>query len=181
MTEVILVDEFDHPIGTMEKMKAHRESKLHRAFSIFIFNSNGEMLLQKRAENKYHNGGLWTNSCCSHPMPGEETSKAATRRLKEEMGFTTSLEKIFDFTYKVSFENGLTEYEFDHVFIGEFEGDIFPNYNEISDYCYMKTDEIKNSILEHPEKFTPWFRIAFDKVIEHKEVLKHKSKELTFQ
>ena len=114
-------------------------------------------------------------------MPGEETYNAATRRLIEEMGFTTSLEKIFDFTYKVSFENGLTEHEFDHVFIGEYEGDILPNYNEISDYCYMKTDEIKSSIQDHPEKFTPWFRIAFDKVIEHKTALKNKSTELTLQ
>ena len=164
MINVILVDENDFEVGTMEKMKAHREGVLHRAFSIFIYNSAGEMLLQRRSRNKYHNGGLWTNSCCSHPLPGEDTFSAAYRRLKEEMGFCAPLEKIFDFTYRVEFENGLTEYEFDHVFIGEYDGAIVPDYTEVSDYCFMKVKEIRNSIHEHPEKFTAWFKIAFEKV-----------------
>src|SRR5258708_5798594 len=120
----------------MEKLEVHQKGLLHRAFSIFIFNRKGEMLLQQRALNKYHNGGLWTNACCSHPAPGEKTLTAATRRLKEEMGFTTALEKAFDFTYKVSFENGLTENEFDHVFTGRYEGSIEPNPDEVKDYCF---------------------------------------------
>src|SRR4249919_2186768 len=114
--EVILVNEQNEAIGTMEKMEAHRKALLHRAFSVFIFNSKGEMLLQQRALNKYHSGGMWTNACCSHPYPEEDNLEAASRRLREEMGFATELEEIFDFTYKTVFENGLTEYEFDHVF-----------------------------------------------------------------
>ena len=124
MEEVVLVDEQDKPVGVMEKMQAHREGKLHRAFSVFIFNDKGEMLLQQRAFNKYHSAGLWTNACCSHPKPNETTETAAARRLNEELGFKTSLEKLFDFTYKASFENGLTEYEFDHVFSGIYNGEI---------------------------------------------------------
>src|SRR6516164_10337979 len=115
--EVILVNEQDEPIGTMGKMEAHKKALLHRAFSVFIFNSKGEMLLQQRARDKYHSGGLWTNACCSHPKPGEEVQLAASRRLNEELGFNTPLTKIFDFIYQSSFENGLTEFEFDHVFI----------------------------------------------------------------
>src|SRR5688572_13811853 len=114
--EVILVNEQDEVIGTMEKITAHRKAILHRAFSVFIFNSKGEMLLQQRAFNKYHSGGLWTNACCSHPAPGEHTADAAGRRLQEEMGFSASIQKIFEFTYFSEFENGLTEHEFDHVF-----------------------------------------------------------------
>src|ERR671938_198934 len=113
-TQVILVDEQDHQQGIADKLEAHAKGLLHRAFSIFIFNSKGEMLLQQRATGKYHSSGLWTNACCSHPAPGEVTIIAANRRLQEEMGFATPLEKAFDFTYKASFENGLTEHEFDH-------------------------------------------------------------------
>ena len=116
--DVILVDEHDVQTGTMEKMEVHQKALLHRAFSIFIFNEKGEMLLQKRADRKYHSAGLWTNACCSHPKPGEETLAAAEIRLQEEMGFNTELKKAFDFIYKAPFDNGLTEYEFDHVFIG---------------------------------------------------------------
>jgi len=122
MEQVILVNEQDEQVGIMEKMQAHREGKLHRAFSVFIFNNKREMLLQQRALNKYHSGGLWTNACCSHPKPNESTEAAAKRRLKEELGFETTLEKNFDFTYKADFENGLTEYEFDHVFSGVYNG-----------------------------------------------------------
>lgn len=161
MEQVILVDDFDTPLGTMEKMQAHREAKLHRAFSIFIFNNKGEMLLQQRALNKYHSGGLWTNACCSHPKPNETTEAAASRRLFEELGFETSLEKIFDFTYKADFENGLTEYEFDHVFSGIYNGEINFDKTEVADFCYRSVDEIQSALQSHPQKFTEWFKIAF--------------------
>lgn len=165
--DVILVDERDEPIGTMEKIEVHQKALLHRAFSVFIFNTKGEILLHKRAPKKYHSAGLWTNACCSHPQPGEETLMAAEKRLKEEMGIKTSLKKVFDFIYKTAFENGLTEYEFDHVFIGIYEGEISPNRNEVSDYCYKSIQEIKNSIISHPQKYTEWFKIAFPKIEAH--------------
>ena len=164
MEKLILVDEHDVPVGTMEKMEAHQKAVLHRAFSVFIFNSKGEMLLQQRALNKYHSGGLWTNACCSHPYEGQETLAAAEKRLQEEMGFSTSLTKAFDFVYKAPFDNGLTEYEFDHVYIGTYESEIVPDTSEVADYCYMSMEEIKNSILSHPQKYTEWFKIAFPKM-----------------
>jgi len=163
-TDVILVNEQDEPTGVMEKMEAHRKGVLHRAFSVFIFNHKGEMLLQQRALGKYHSGGLWTNACCSHPLPGEDTLDAATRRLHEEMGFSTSLEKIFDFVYQCEFEHGLTEHEFDHVFVGIYEGRMTPDPTEVKDYCYKNLDEIHSSLLSHPQKYTAWFGIAFPKV-----------------
>lgn len=162
--EIILVDEQDVQTGTMGKMEVHQKAMLHRAFSIFIFNEKGEMLLHKRADKKYHSGGLWTNACCSHPKPGQETLTAAQLRLQEEMGFKTELTKAFDFIYKAPLENGLTEYEFDHVFIGKYEGDIVPNADEVSDYCFKTVDEIKSSIQSHPDKYTVWFKIAFAKM-----------------
>jgi isopentenyl-diphosphate Delta-isomerase len=162
--EVILVDEHDVQTGTMEKMEVHQKALLHRAFSVFVFNDKGEMLLHKRADKKYHSGGLWTNACCSHPKPGEETRVAAAIRLQEEMGFNTELTKAFDFIYNAPFDNGLTEHEFDHVFIGRYEGDIVPNTEEVSDYCYKPVDEIKTSIQTHPQKYTEWFKIAFPKM-----------------
>jgi isopentenyl-diphosphate delta-isomerase len=161
---VILVDEHDEPVGVMEKLEAHQKALLHRAFSVFVFNTKGEVLLHKRAVKKYHSGGLWTNACCSHPCPGEETLQAAEKRLQEEMGIKIPLTKAFDFTYKAAFENGLTEHEFDHVFIGTYEGVIFPNVDEVSDYCYQSMEEIKNSIETHPQKYTEWFKIAFPKM-----------------
>src|ERR1700712_3061003 len=136
MEEVILVNERDEEIGAMEKMGAHCKRILHRAFSIFIFNNKKEMLLQQRAVNKYHSGGLWTNACCSHPKPGEVTKTAALRRLKEELGFETMLEEIFAFTYEASFENGLMEYEFDHVFTGIYNGEINFDTHEVKDICF---------------------------------------------
>jgi isopentenyl-diphosphate Delta-isomerase len=163
--EVILVNERDEVTGSMEKMEAHRKALLHRAFSIFIFNSKGEMLLQQRSKTKYHSAGLWTNACCSHPSPGEDTRAAAMRRLHEELGFSTELEKIFDFIYRAEFENGLTEYEFDHVFIGTFNGIILPDSNEVSDYCFKSVEEVASSLESHPSKYTDWFRLAFPKVI----------------
>ena len=169
MTEVILVNEHDEQTGLMEKMEAHQKGLLHRAFSIFIFNDKGEMLLQQRASGKYHNPGLWTNACCSHPMPGESTQVAAERRLYEELGFTTSLEKVFSFTYKVNFENGLTEHEFDHVFTGDYTGEIKANPLEVNDYCYKSLEEIGLSLESHPQKFTEWFKIAFPEIRKIKE------------
>ena len=166
LEEVILVNEADAPVGTMEKMEAHRKALLHRAFSVFIFNSRGEMLLQRRASGKYHSPGLWTNACCSHPRPGEETHSAASRRLAEEMGFTTRLEKLFDFTYRSEFDNGLTEFEFDHVFVGQYDSDIHPDAAEVSDYCYQSLDEIKKGMETRPDHFTSWFHLAFPLVTE---------------
>jgi isopentenyl-diphosphate delta-isomerase len=165
--DIILVDENDEQIGTMEKMEVHQKALLHRAFSIFVFNDKGEILLQKRANKKYHSGGLWTNACCSHPKPGEETLVAAKKRLHEEMGFVIDLKKAFHFIYKVPFDNGLTEYEFDHVFIGTYDGDIIPNAEEVSDYCYKSVEEVKGSIQSHPQKYTEWFKIAFPKMEEY--------------
>ena len=162
--DVILVDERDMPIGTMEKLEVHKKALLHRAFSIFVFNGKGEMLLHKRAANKYHSAGLWTNACCSHPRPGEDTLSAARNRLQEEMGISICLEKVFDFTYKAVFDNGLTEYEFDHVFVGEYDGAISPDKEEVSDYCFKTIDDIKDSMQTHPQKYTEWFKIAFPKM-----------------
>ncbi len=164
--EVILVDIDDKPLGTMEKMEAHRQALLHRAFSVFIFNSKGEMLLQQRAPEKYHSASLWTNACCSHPRPGEDTCEAACRRLREELGFTTPLKKIFHFTYKSAFSNGLTEFEFDHVYAGEYDGVVDPDPAEVSDYRYQSIADIRTSLEQEPEKFTSWFHLAFPLVCE---------------
>lgn len=165
--DVILVDEQDRPTGRMEKIEAHRKALLHRAFSIFIFNEKGQMLLHKRAAGKYHSGGLWTNACCSHPQPGEETLAAAENRLVEEMGIRVPLTKAFDFSYRAEFDNGLTEYEFDHVFTGTYDGEVKPDPNEVSDYCYKSTEEIRESLVTHPQQYTAWFRIAFPKLEDH--------------
>lgn len=148
-------------MGVMEKMEAHRQALLHRAFSVFIFNSRGEMLLQQRAAEKYHSAGLWTNACCSHPRPGEDTGEAAVRRLQEELGFTTPLEKLFEFTYRTAYDNGLTEFEFDHVFIGTYEREISPDRAEVSDYRYQSIRDIEAELRSAPENFTSWFRLAF--------------------
>lgn len=161
MQEVILVNEFDEPIGSMEKMEAHEKALLHRAFSVFLFNKKGEMLLQKRAASKYHSPSLWTNACCSHPMPEEETKQAALRRLEEELGFTTTINKAFHFTYKAVFDNGLTEHEFDHVFVGDYEGVMILNTEEVSEVCYKNMTDIKAEIEHNASDYTEWFKIAF--------------------
>jgi isopentenyl-diphosphate delta-isomerase len=167
MEEVILVDETDTPLGKMEKMEAHKKALLHRAFSVFIFNSKGEMLLQRRASGKYHSPGLWTNACCSHPRPGEETHSAALRRLKEELGITTTLTKLFDFTYRSAYDNGLTEFEFDHVFAGVYDDrDIRPDPAEVSDFCFRSPEDIQVDLQRSPTKYTTWFHLAFPLVIE---------------
>jgi isopentenyl-diphosphate Delta-isomerase len=164
LTEVILVNEQDVAIGTMEKMEAHQKGVLHRAFSIFIFNSKGDLLLQQRAKGKYHNGGLWTNTCCSHPFPGEDVMKAANRRLVEEMGFSTQLSPAFNFIYNASFDNGLTEHEYDYVFTGTWDGKIKINTAEVSDYCFKSISEIEESVRLQPAKYTEWFKIAMPRI-----------------
>lgn len=161
---VILVNEMDEPHGIMEKMEAHEKAVLHRAFSVFIFNSRGEMLLQQRALHKYHSGGLWTNACCSHPRPGEDLMVAACRRLKEELGFEVKLEKIFDFIYQVSLDNGLAEHEFDHVLAGEYDGPVNFNHDEVKDFCFINVNDIRESMHIQPQKYTAWFRLAFPQV-----------------
>ena len=163
---MILVNENDIPLGTMEKIEAHRKALLHRAFSVFIFNRKGEMLLQQRAPEKYHSAGLWTNACCSHPRPGEDTCEAAKRRLCEELGFSAPLKKIFDFTYRSEFDNGLTEFEFDHVYSGIYDGAICPNPMEVSDYGYQSLDNIRANLELYPHQFTSWFHLAFPLVCE---------------
>lgn len=162
--EVILVNENDQQIGVMEKMEAHEKGLLHRAFSVFIFNDKGEMLLQQRALNKYHSPGLWTNTCCSHPRPNEKTIDAAKRRLKEEMGIDSKLEFKSSFTYRTKFDNGLTEHEFDHVFVGYFNEEPKINSSEVNSYCWKSIEGIKSSIKQMPDIYTSWFKIALEKV-----------------
>ena len=167
MTEnVILVDTHDTPVGQMEKMEAHRKGVLHRALSILVFNSNGEILLQQRAFSKYHTPGLWSNTACSHPRPGEESLEAATRRLNEEMGFTTALTNSFDFIYKAHFDNGLTEHEYDHVFFGTFDGVPVINQEEANDYKWMKPAVLMEDMRSAPDVYTVWFRIIMEKMEE---------------
>ena len=158
--EVILVNERDEPVGVMEKMEAHQKGLLHRAFSVFVFDTNGRLLLQQRAAQKYHGGRLWTNACCSHPYPFEDIKVAAERRLQEELGFTIPLKKIFAFTYKAEVENNLIEHEYDHVFTGEYEGEIKMNGEEVMDYAYYNMEDIKARLVQAPHEFTTWFRMA---------------------
>lgn len=162
---VILVDKKDQAIGTEEKLRTHQEGRLHRAFSIFVFNSSNELLLQKRVGSKYHSGGLWSNTCCGHPMPDEDTLTAAHRRLKEEMGFGCELKEIFNFTYKVNFPNGLTENEFDHVIVGQSDGTPNVNQNEASEFKWIPLDQLKGEIQKNPEDYTYWLKISLPKLI----------------
>lgn len=151
----------------MPKLEAHQKGLLHRAFSVFVFNTKGELLLQQRALGKYHSGGLWTNTCCSHPRYGESTITAANRRLKEEMGMECKLEKGFDFIYKAAFDNGLTEHEFDHVYFGQTNIQPIMNRMEVNSWHYSSIAEIEEEMQTHPEKFTVWFKICFNKVKEY--------------
>ena len=160
-SDVILVTENDEAIGVMEKMEAHRRGVLHRAFSVFLFDREGRMLLQQRSAHKYHGAGLWSNTCCSHPYPGEDVEAAAQRRLQEELGFVTPPEKIFTFTYRAEVENNLVEHEYDHVFAGIYEGAIVPNPEEVAATEYRTMQTISQQLKEMPHVFTSWFRIAF--------------------
>lgn len=159
LEEVILVDEADREIGFAEKLAAHRAGgRLHRAFSIVLFNSRGDMLLQKRADAKYHFGGLWTNACCGHPRRGEAVRDAARRRLREELGVETELHEAFSFVYSASDRrSGLTEREFDHVFVGTFEGQPRPDPEEIDAVRWIACDELARDVARRPERYTPWF------------------------
>ncbi len=161
---VILVDEEDNILGTMDKMEAHVMGKLHRAFSVFIFNRKGELLLQQRALDKYHSGGKWTNTCCSHPRLGEETLSAAKRRLKEEMGMTCELKYSFNFTYKAALNDGIAEHELDHVFFGVCDDLPIINKDEVASYRYMSMGNLSNEMFEHPEFYTEWLKICFTQV-----------------
>ena len=163
---VILVNQQDEQIGTQEKLQAHQLGNLHRAFSIFIFNTKGEMLLQQRALSKYHTGGLWTNTCCSHPRPGEIVEDAAHRRLQEEMGFDCKLEKAFSFIYQIKFDkDGLYEHEYDHVFIGTYDDQPQINPEEVHAFRWISMDDLAQEIKDHPQQFTYWFLVALEKLI----------------
>lgn len=164
MTEYItLVDEFDKELGSVEKMEAHQKGLLHRAFSILVFNSNNELLLQKRDGKKYHSPGLWTNTCCSHPRYGESLQEAVQRRLQEEMGFSCELKEIFSFIYRAELDDNLIEYEYDHVFIGTYDGEITLNPEEVEDYKWVKLDEVKADVKNNPNLYTYWFKCLIDR------------------
>lgn len=161
---VILVDEQDNDLGFMEKMQAHQEGRLHRAFSIFIFNERGELLLQQRSSDKYHSGGLWTNTCCSHPRPNETVKDAAHRRLFEEMGMSCELKIMTSFIYRTPFGNGLTEHELDYVLTGRYDGTPLPNPAEVQAYRWQSLSAIKKELAQHPQHYTSWFKIAIERL-----------------
>ena len=161
--QVILVDEQDNPIGLMGKLEAHQKAVLHRAFSVFILNDKGELMLQQRAAGKYHSPNLWTNTCCSHPREGETTVEAGKRRLQEEMGFVTDLTDVQTFIYKAPFDNGLTEHELDHILIGYYNEAPNINPDEVGDWCWELPENIKKDIAAHPHRYTEWFKIIFDR------------------
>lgn len=164
---VILVNSQDEEIGTMPKMEAHEKAVLHRAFSVFIMNEKGETMLQQRAADKYHSPLLWTNACCSHQRVGETNIEAGKRRLIEEMGFETNLKELFSFVYKAPFDNGLTEHEFDHVMVGNYNDNPSINEEEVAAWKWMKLADVKDDILNSPERYTAWFKIIFDKFHDH--------------
>lgn len=164
---VILVDEYDNMQGTMEKLAAHRLGKLHRAFSVFIFNHSGQLLLQQRALDKYHSAGKWSNTCCSHPRPGEQNIDAAKRRLKEEMGLECDLEYGFNFVYQAEFSNGLSEHEYDHVFFGKTDQAPEPATAEVAGYEYLSLDMVSKRLEKAPGDFSEWFKICFGRVMQY--------------
>ncbi|MGB1075225.1 MAG: isopentenyl-diphosphate Delta-isomerase [Flavobacteriales bacterium] len=163
---VILVDEEDRELGTMEKMAAHEQGVLHRAFSIFVFNAKNELLIHKRAKSKYHSGGLWTNTCCSHPRLGETVLKAAHRRLQEEMGMETDLVSQFTFIYFQELDKGLTEHELDHVLFGKSDAQPQPNPDEVEAWRYISFSQLQEEMTNSPDDFTAWFKICFEAVAE---------------
>jgi isopentenyl-diphosphate delta-isomerase len=164
--QVVLVDTDDQEVGTMSKSRAHREGRLHRAFSIFIFNSQGRLLLQRRAKDKYHSGGLWTNSCCSHPRPGEPIGQAAARRLKEELGIDCDLSPEFTFTYRAEVGGGLIEHEFDHVLFGTYDGPVEPDESEVSDVRWMRMDDLGDDLRTYGERYTAWLNVCWPRIWE---------------
>tara|TARA_B110000240_G_scaffold194828_1_gene243170 strand:+ start:1687 stop:2202 length:516 start_codon:yes stop_codon:yes gene_type:complete len=165
--EVILVDTSDNPIGTMPKMEAHEKAALHRAFSVFIINKEGQLMLQQRAFHKYHSPGLWTNTCCSHQRLGETNLEAGARRLQEEMGFETPLEELFSFIYKAPFDNGLTEHELDHILLGYYDAVPEINEEEVASWKWMDLEQVAEEKKTKPENYTVWFKIIFDRFYKH--------------
>lgn len=167
MDELILVDEHDNPIGKLDKTSVHEQGLLHRAFSLFVFNSKGEILLQQRADHKYHSAGLWSNACCSHPRFGEELNTAVQRRMLVEMGMDCDPMFVFSFLYRVEFDNGLVEHEFDHVFFDVLEA--LPNINleEVKSYKYLSMDNLEQELLNNPAYYTEWFKLCFPQVRSH--------------
>ena len=163
MIEVQLVNAEDKPSGSMEKLEAHEKGALHRALSVLIVNSKKEILLQRRALGKYHSPGLWTNTCCSHPYPGEDPNRAAKRRLQEEMGMSAELEFLFKFLYKCDFENGLIEHELDHVFVGETDDTPHLNTDEAMAFKWMSIENLEQDMLSCPENYTFWFKWMIQK------------------
>jgi isopentenyl-diphosphate Delta-isomerase len=163
--QVILVDRNDKHIGLQDKLEAHVQGNLHRAVSLFVFNKNGQLLLQQRALTKYHSAGLWANTCCSHPRDHERSIDAAHRRLQEELGFDCALEEVFSFVYKTQLNENLWEHEFDHVFIGRFDGKIVPNPEEVAQVRWVDISEIRDSLVLSPELYAPWFPLCFEKAV----------------
>ena len=170
--KVILVDSEDKPIGTLPKMEAHEKGVLHRAFSVFILNQKGELMLQQRAHHKYHSPGLWTNTCCSHQREGEQNIEAGMRRLDEEMGFSVTLEELFSFIYKAPFDNGLTEHELDHVMLGHYEEVPQINTEEVAEWKWMSLIDIEADIALNPDEYTVWFKIIFERFFNHVKAIK---------
>lgn len=162
--QVILVDADDNAIGVGEKLQVHREGKLHRAFSVFVFNRAGQWLLQQRAPGKYHSPGCWSNACCSHPRPGEGLCEAARRRLQEELGFSCTVEPQFHFIYQAEMEGGLIEHELDHVLTAVYEGEIVPNASEVAAYRWLEWQTLQQELQQQPERFTVWFRLIASRV-----------------
>jgi isopentenyl-diphosphate delta-isomerase len=163
---VILVDTADRELGTMEKMEAHEKAALHRAFSVFIFNDGGELMLQQRAAHKYHSPLLWTNTCCSHQRQRESNIEAGKRRLREEMGFEVDLDEKFHFVYKAEFDNGLTEHELDHVMVGYYNGEPIINPEEVASWKWINMEVLQQDMQDHPQYYTAWFKIIFDRFVE---------------
>lgn len=162
---VILVNDQDEVIGTEGKTRAHLLGTLHRAFSVFVVNAAGQLLLQKRALTKYHSRGLWSNTCCGHPRPHETISHASRRRLREEMGFETNLKEVFSFIYRAKLEDGLIENEYDHVLIGFFQGVPKPDPAEISEWRWVDLSDVSGDLKENPKQYSYWFRICFDQIL----------------
>jgi isopentenyl-diphosphate delta-isomerase len=165
--QVIVVNEDDEETGLIGKLEAHSNDILHRAISVFVLNSSNQALLQQRADGKYHSAGLWSNTCCSHPKPGEETAAAAHRRLKEEMGFDCELEYLFPFRYRADVGGGLIENELDHVFIGWYNGPITPSAEEVQDHKFIAISELLELVAREPQSFTTWFQLALPKFVEY--------------
>ncbi|GGE06339.1 isopentenyl-diphosphate Delta-isomerase [Psychroflexus salis] len=165
--KVILVNRKDEVLGLMPKMEAHEKAKLHRAFSVFIYNDKNELMLQQRALSKYHTPGLWTNTCCSHQRLGETNIEAGKRRLQEEMGFTTNLQETISFIYEAPFENGLTEHEYDYILVGKYNDDPNPNPDEVANWKWISLEDVKKDIKENPNLYTAWFKIIFEKHYEN--------------